>query len=231
MGDVADILGFETKESTNLTAEASKILTGVDKGKLTGKGAKKPKGMSREVFGLLGQESITSSLQPAIPAAHLFKSKRSQRNKWIWAPVFVDNNSDSSSVLKNRNHPKLHHWMKAELQNCEYPYLKFDRQIDRITFTDEEYEAVLRNDKWTQSESEYLLDLCYNYDLRWPVIFDRYNLQPARRPEDIQDRFYSMISLVQSHRSGGVDKVEKFPSFNVELERNRKIQLELLFHK
>lgn len=231
MGDVADILGFAESKESALTAEANKILSIGEKCKpLTGK-VKKPKGMSREVFGLIGQDTIVSSLQPAVPVASVFKNKRNQRNRWAWAPLFPDTNK---SAFATKNNPELHHWLKADLQNCEYPYFKFNIQIDRVHFTDEEYDSHLSNEKWTQSESEYLLDLCYKYDLRWPVIYDRYCLQPQRRPEEIQERFYAMVSAVQSARSAQQEiasKMDKVPFINIEIEKNRRIQQELLFHK
>ena len=230
MGDVADILGFSEPKAA-LPPEATKILSSGDKTKSIMNKIKKPKGMSREVFCLLGQDSIASSLQPAIPASSIFKSKRTQRNRWTWSSVFSD--TTNSNGDNTRNTPEIHHWFKSDIQGYEYPYLKFNVQIDRLSFTDDEYESFLKSENWTQSESEYLIDLCYKYDLRWPVIYDRYSLQPQRRPEEIQERFYSMVSLIQSSRSGVQDlsKAVKLPFVNIEVERNRKIQQELLFHK
>ena len=232
MGDVADILGFAEPKESALTAEANKILSIGEKGKVLTNKVKKPKGMSREVFGLLGQDTMVSSMQPAIPLINVFKSKRNQKNRWTWASVF--HNTNGSKDFSTKNNPELHHWIKTDLQNCEYPYFKFNVQIDRVHFTDEEYDSLLSNENWTQSESEYLMDLCYRYDLRWPVIYDRYNLQPQRRPEAIQERFYSIVSTLQSVKSTqneNSSRVEKVPFINIEIEKNRKIQQELLFHK
>ena len=118
------------------------------------------------------------------------------------------------------------------MAHAEYPYLKFNVQLDRITFTDEEYDQLLKSNRWTRSESEYLVDLCFTYEMRWPVITDRYTLQPARRTEELQDRFYFILSKLQAHRRGVSGEGDTHTShFNVDIERNRRIQQELMFHK
>lgn len=239
MEDVANILGLSGSVKEN-PSEASKILgLAENKNKMISKGPKKPKGMSREVFGLLGQDSILSSLQPQPSNQHaqLFKSKRTVGNqhKWVWSEVFTrdtNNNNNQSLVAKCRNRPKIYHWLKSELKNVEYPYLKFDIQLDRINYNDDEYELLLQSDSWTKSETDYLIDLCYAYDLRWPVIVDRYALFPLRRPEEIKERFYQVVTRVLAHRGGSETSLGDLnSSYNAELERTRRIQQELLFHK
>ena len=95
MGDVAEILGLGgNRKSDSLSVEASKILgIGDKKNILLPKTAKKPKGMSREVFGLLGQDGLSSSMQsqPATQSSQIFKSKRttSTHGKWFWSPVRI----------------------------------------------------------------------------------------------------------------------------------------------
>lgn len=240
MGDVADILGLGgSRKADGLSVEASKILgIGEKKGILAPKSAKKPKGMSREVFGLLGQDGVSSSMQPQPIAQNtqMFKSKRttSAHGKWIWSPVFTT--SSTPTFVPNqpiKNHPRIFHWLKSDLAHSEYPYLKFNVQLDRISFTDEEYEQLLKSNAWTRSESEYLVDLCFTYELRWPVIADRYALLPARRTEELQDRFYFILAKLQAHRRGAAGDADQINGshFNIEIERNRRIQQELMFHK
>jgi DNA methyltransferase 1-associated protein 1 len=76
--------------------------------------------------------------------------------------------------------------------------------------------------------------ICYKYDLRWPVIADRYSLIPARRMEDMQERYYSIVSKVRAHRSSTTDtslKAEPHTAFNYEHEKIRREQQEILFRK
>ena len=219
MGDVSEILGLSgaPKES-----ELSRILGPAKPAKQSI--PKKPKGVNREVFGLLGQESIVPALQ-TLPAGTSFKAKRSTKGGWVQGEIF--------NCEADRLRPQLKHWVKSELANCEYPYLKFDVKSEKVSFTEDEYNAVLKSDKWTVSESEYLLDLCQTYDLRWPVIADRYSLQPFRRLEELQDRYYNIVAKLSALRDGhdcsSADNAN--PYFNVDVEKARRIQQELLFYK
>ncbi len=90
MGDVADILGFN-KQPTSGSGSAildeinAKTIAPNDKKKVA-----KPKGMSREVFSLLGKDGLTPSIQSnSMVASNAFKTKwtNSLKGKWIWAPI------------------------------------------------------------------------------------------------------------------------------------------------
>jgi hypothetical protein len=76
MGDVADILGMAPKPTLSAADEAARILAGEKKPQVREK-AKKPKGMSREVFSLLGAnvDSLLPAMQSNKPNAG-FKNKR-----------------------------------------------------------------------------------------------------------------------------------------------------------
>ena len=145
MGDVADILGLGAKAPLSASEEASKILG--DKPKFhSHKNAKKPKGMSREVFGLLGHESLNPSIQTnKIPVTQGFKTKRSTalKGKWVWAPFAKPSSSNSFSQASEQPKPCLYHWVKADVQYMEYPYAKFDIQLEKLTYTDDEYEHLV----------------------------------------------------------------------------------------
>jgi DNA methyltransferase 1-associated protein 1 len=45
-------------------------------------------------------------------------------------------------------------------------------------YDDEEWESLIKADSagWTREETDYLLDLCELYDLRFVVITDRYQV-------------------------------------------------------
>ena len=78
---------------------------------------------------------------------------------------------------------------------------------------------------------------CHLYDLRWPVIVDRYTPQPARTIEDMQHRFYAIISTLRTHRAGSVAVTEVPPinndamAFDLEQEKFRRNQQELIFRR
>ena len=83
MSDAADILGIQRTVSD----EASKFLQGENKTKLK-KVVSKPKGMSREVFSLLGKDGLAPAVQPnSLGPILKTKWKNSLKGKWLWAPI------------------------------------------------------------------------------------------------------------------------------------------------
>lgn len=87
MGDAADILGIQKPKSN--ANDPFSIMSGLDKAAAPAKPdkKKKPKGMSREVFNLMGKDGIAPSLQTnADPKNAGFKNKRQSttQGKWVW---------------------------------------------------------------------------------------------------------------------------------------------------
>lgn len=86
----------------------------------------------------------------------------------------------------------------------EYPFSKFNRVIDVPDYTDEEYErhligkvykmmngcglliCFLLDSEWTKDETDYLFNLCRRYDLRFPVIHDRYDFPEKTRSIEVK---------------------------------------------
>jgi len=63
-------------------------------------------------------------------------------------------------------------------QPAEQPYMfskyNIKPQLPK-RYTDEQYNRHLQNDDWTREETDYLMDLVEEYDLRWVIIADRYD--------------------------------------------------------
>ena len=68
----------------------------------------------------------------------------------------------------------------------------------------------------------------------------RYELEPCRSQEDIQGRYYTVLSRLREHRMGltpglahGLDyaKDDHQVVFNLENEKRRKYQLEIAYRK
>ena len=60
---------------------------------------------------------------------------------------------------------------------------------------------------WTKTETDVLMELCQKYDLRWPVIIDRWHLRfktgsvsSLRKVEDLQHRYYQVGSILAQKR-------------------------------
>jgi len=71
---------------------------------------------------------------------------------------------------------KLSHWMKKDETNEIYPFSRFNRKVEIIKYTDEEYNKVLAplSSDWTREETDHLLRLCERYSLRFIIIADRF---------------------------------------------------------
>ena len=76
--------------------------------------------------------------------------------------------------------------------------------------------------------------LCFEYDLRWPVIANRYEPTSPRTTEELMARYYFILSKLKALRSSQSDFTTRnmpYTSFNVEYERARRKQQDLLFHR
>jgi DNA methyltransferase 1-associated protein 1 len=56
----------------------------------------------------------------------------------------------------------LNHWTKKKEENLPYPFGKFNRQAEVITYTDDEWTSVVEplGDEWSRLETDTLIDLC-----------------------------------------------------------------------
>lgn len=50
---------------------------------------------------------------------------------------------------------------------------------------------------WSKLETDHLISLALRYDLRWPVIKDRYKGTPDRPVQELQARFYDVANRLQ----------------------------------
>lgn len=64
----------------------------------------------------------------------------------------------------------LQHWCRVEDQEKQYPFARFNKVIEAPSYTDEEYENLLKNPNWTKEETDSLMDLCKRFDLRFEII-------------------------------------------------------------
>jgi hypothetical protein len=229
MGDVADMLGLSqgqkpTGQST-IAEEALKIMNN-SKSKVQ-KLAKKPKGMKREVYDLLGEDGLLPAVQANPVAAPMFKNKRVvTKGRWVWAPI------ENSARVDHSKH--FHHWVKAEIQYTDYPYARYNLRVEKIQYTDEEYELLLKDDSWTREDTETFLDICHQYDLRWPVIFDRIQLSTQHSDEDMMARYYFIsTTLLNLDRSVPLAAPEKKVQieYDMDKESRRRKQHDILFRR
>ena len=132
-------------------------------------------------------------------------------------------------------------------------WAKYNVRVPRPQYSDEEYEAHLKSDDWSMDETNYLVDLAIDFDLRWIVISDRYDYHPPetlkenedsmtttpqakpRTQEDMKARYYAVaaksMSLhvgVQNMSAIEFEMHEKMLKFSPSQETKRKAYVEQL---
>jgi hypothetical protein len=102
----------------------------------------------------------------------------------------------------------LHHWEKTRTDpNEEYRFYKFNKSINLISFSPEEYTSHLKDPDWTMEETSYLWDLCRRFDLRWVVIQDRYEW-PPQEADRLALQYYNGNNLVITESDSNATKKE-----------------------
>lgn len=225
---------------------------------------KRPEGITRELFALLGERAPPIAIQ---------ENKYKGRPKWMskmrvrpWRMTPFTNSARSDGLV-------LRHWQRQpDIANQpppedamdldekkedaeapkpleqEYPFAKYNikAQVPK-RYTDEQYNKHLKSDDWSREETDYLMDLVEEYDLRWVVIADRYDYQPPqpseaeanagalvpakryRTMEQMKARYYFVAAtmLALEHPPSEMseaefDLYEKMMKFDPERERARK---------
>ncbi|KAL7412081.1 hypothetical protein BDY24DRAFT_416629 [Mrakia frigida] len=229
--DVRSIMGL----ASNSTASTS---TSHHKG--TRVSTRKPEGISRELYALIGDNA------PSLQAAQLehqtlkFKERPKLKRKavkWEW----------KSFAPANRTGLQLAHWVKAS-DEAEDPFSKYNSTTPVMDFSQQEYDTNLRDEDWSQAETSYLFSLLREYDLRFVIVADRYaypgdlgteflDLPEGGRKrtiEDIKSRYYSICRrLVRSRPTGdeqGKTTMLQYYAFDKERELARKNYASSLFH-
>lgn len=135
-------------------------------------------------------------------------------------------------------------------------WAKYNIRVEKPQYTDEQYEQHLKIDDWSREETDYLMDLVYEFDLRWVIIADRYEYQPSGTPKDTEDsmtvaveprqrtqedmkaRYYDVAAkLMMLHNplssmsTSEFDTHEKMTKYDPVHEAKRKMYAEQLMHR
>jgi len=226
-GDLCDILDIqEKKDATNVNA----ILLKDAKPKQPKKQRnipKRPKGMHRELFGILYNDNADAPpLVPIAPAYTTAKAKLGIKRvrPWKWTSFTNSARPDGAS---------FYHWRRVEEEGQEYVFSKFNRKLHLTIYTDEEYDQLLsENTDWTKAETDRLFELANQFDCRWHVIFDRFDQAPEikERPvEELKNRFYDVCNTVKKSRNSEGVSEDDLIMYDMEHEKSRKKQLTMLF--
>ncbi|KAK2056559.1 SWR1-complex protein 4 [Colletotrichum caudatum] len=152
------------------------------------------KGLAREVQNLGGDNPIA-----IVPEISIFKKRRfasrKPATKWELKPFTNSARGDNGALV-------LKHWKRktpmveetvalggdAEMKDAEGEqvaskpedsmFAKFNVEVDVPQYSEDQYQTNLQSDDWTKEETDYLLSLVRDFDLRWPIIWDRYDYVP-----------------------------------------------------
>ena len=143
-------------------------------------------------------------------------------NGWVMSHVKYDEEDDNSI------RPNIVHWIQQKNINKIFKYKKFDIPLEIPTFTSDEYDMYLSNidSNWKKEETLYLWELLELYELRFNIVYDRYDtIRFPRSLEDIKLRFYTIVRELSIIRG---DKNSPFYNYvyDINYEKHRKHQLE-----
>lgn len=178
---------------------------------------KRADGIHKELQALLGDNAPSLAVAQSEAKAMLagpensrgfrpkFKRKERKPRGWKWQSF--DNPARSDGL-------QLHHWVPAadESRSIEdgkpdYPFANLNTTSGVYSYSSEEYQQHLRDDDWSKEETDYLIDLCQAYDLRFVVIADRWDWPQSshktnRTMEDLKARYYAICRrLIRSRIS------------------------------
>ncbi|KAL3648136.1 swr complex subunit [Castilleja foliolosa] len=184
---------------------------------------RKPDGISREVYALTGG---LAPLMPAIDVNHLKRKAQAGNEKITWQWLSFTNSARKDDL-------QLYHWVRVVNGNPptgDYSFAKYNKSVDVIRYTDEEYEKYLTDPVWTKEETDHLFDLCERFDLRFVVIADRF--PSSKTVEELKDRYYCVSRALVIARAPSSGDVAGHPlvkeQYNASQETERKRALNLL---
>lgn len=141
--------------------------------------------------------------------------------KWIWTPI-------NFQPEKSANKPEIPHWIQKNNKNKVFHFSKFDMPLIIPEFTDQEYDEHLANlePKWSKEEVFYLWGLLKAYQMRFFVVFDRYDQEKYPRSlDELKNKFFTI-----NNKLAQVKGLKKSPYYNFQFnyahEKLRKYQLE-----
>ncbi|CAO1632821.1 unnamed protein product [Parajaminaea phylloscopi] len=218
LGQASGLAGSSTAPSTSRPPVAPPRPPTLKK---TGKARGRSDAIHKELQALLGDNAPSLALAQSEARSFLgqqegesgkgfrpkFKRKERKAKKWALKPFQSASRADGLV---------LHHWMPTEENADEYEretgidhsrdFSIFNTTSGAYSYSNEEYQQHLKDDDWTKDETDYLIDLCQRYDLRFVVIADRWEWPASshkqRSMEDLKARYYAICRrLIRSRIS------------------------------
>ncbi|KAK4684807.1 DNA methyltransferase 1-associated protein 1, partial [Tremellales sp. Uapishka_1] len=197
---------------------------------------KKPDGISRELYALIGNNAPALAEVQAVKYRERPKVK-TKKAKWEWTKFKPAAREDSL---------QLGHWVRVtdEEPNASVEYFgKFNLHGPSVLeYSQFEYDQHLVDPDWTSHETTYLFDLLRTYDLRFVIAADRYEyagpkgVDPVKKRsvEDIKDRYYTICRRLTRTRTASDPQSQQqliqAYTFDKARETKRKQYASELFH-
>ncbi|KAJ3684738.1 hypothetical protein LUZ61_013902 [Rhynchospora tenuis] len=179
------------------------------------------KSAKQSLYALTG--GVLPPLMPNLEPSHLKKRPSVGKEKitWQWLPFTSSARTDSL---------QLYHWVRVVNgvpPTGDYAFAKYNKSVDVLKYTDEEYEKHLTDNAWSKEETDQLFELCEKFDLRFIVIADRF--PSDRTVEELKSRYYSVTRKLLIARAASPEDVANHPivkeQFNAKHETERKCAL------
>ena len=229
--DIRDILNIGGNEPNKVTKASLLRDKGPEKKKAK-QTFKRPEGMHRELYALLYSDNMDQP--PMLPTDNIqtyqtAKAKLGCKVVRPWQWVAFNNPARTDGAV-------FYHWQRVEDEGKDYKFTKFNKTIQVPTFSEQEYNQYLFSPHWTLDETSHLFELATRFDLRWHVMFDRYDhdrfpVEKKRTLEDLKERYYHIcnrIAKVRKHPGG--EAVQKIV-YDADHERRRRLQLNRLLSR
>ena len=185
--DAADILGAAPRSEFRARVRPASTPQDKDVAKL--------KGLKREVYHLTGQ--TVEATKPVAPV-HEFGKKRSTLHRKVhWEFAGFSNSARTDGLM-------LRHWQvprpparrsspparaaclqatdrggvrlaqKKGIKWEDYPFARFNKKVQLLSYSDEEYEKLLRSEQWTREQTDALMLLVQRFHLNFFLVQDRW---------------------------------------------------------
>ncbi|KAE8270897.1 hypothetical protein A4X09_0g1460 [Tilletia walkeri] len=108
----------------------------------------------------------------------------------------------------------------------DYAFSQFNTTSGVYSYSNEEYHAYLKDDDWSKEETDYLIDLCHTYDLRFIVMHDRYTWPDKDRSiEDLKARYQTICRrLIRSRPSSDPPEMRSSLLLSYNFDRGREME-------
>ncbi|EKX44313.1 hypothetical protein GUITHDRAFT_139856 [Guillardia theta CCMP2712] len=184
-------------------------------------GVKALKGLSREVYQLTGVSPVPHQV-PSHPVPSFGKKRSAILKKVQWEFQSFTNSARTDGL-------ELKHWQKKGVKWDEYPFAKFNKKVQLLLYSDEEYETLLHVDDWTRQQSDELMKLAERFHLNFILVQDRW--EGDITIEILKDRFYFIQRKLTEARNIAVSEGEENVLITKPYNRHHEEQRKKLFEE